>query len=348
MAINFPATAGQPTNGSYTYNVAGLTYSWDGSSWNAAGAGASATDTSIFSVTTNSAGTPALSYNNGTGVFSYTPPDLTPYLTSESDTLATVTGRGNETTTSIKTDGGNFIVETGSYNEGFYFFSGNSTRGKWAWSSSASAFYFTGNSGANYPLVINDFSSISLSSSTGSVSIGSGGTNRLSTNPSGITITGALTAGGLTYPITNGNSGDVLTSNGSGDVTWQTPVGLQARTTPSVTQSIANGASANVSIVTPKGYALYKIQTSHAAWVTLYSDTSSRTADASRSEFTDPTPGSGVLAEVITGGSATQLITPATVCFNSSGSNTTYAKIVNKSGSTVNLTVTLTLVGLEA
>ena len=113
-------------------------------------------------------------------------------------------------------------------------------------------------------------------------------------------------------------------------------------------QSIANGASANVSITTPKGYALYKIQTSHAAWVTLYSDTSSRTADSSRSEFTDPTPGSGVLAEVITGGSATQLITPATICFNSSGSNTTYAKVVNKSGSTANVIVTLTLVGLEA
>ena len=348
MAINFPATAGQPTNGSYTYNVAGLTYSWDGSSWNAAGAGASATDTSIFSVTTNSAGTPALSYNNGTGVFSYTPPDLSSYLTAEADTLATVTGRGSDTTTSISTDGGSFRVHTNNQNQGFYFYSGATTRAKWSWSSSASSFYLTGNSGANYPLVINDWSSISIGGGgTGSVSLSQGGTNRIQTSSTGATITGALTAGGLTYPTTNGNSGDVLTSNGSGDVTWQTPVGLQARTTPSVTQSISNGASANVSIVTPKGYALYKIQTSHAAWVTLYTDTTSRTADASRSEFTDPTPGSGVLAEVITSGSATQLITPGTICFNSSGSNTTYAKVVNKSGSTVNLTVTLTLVGLE-
>ena len=114
MAINFPATAGQPTNGSYTYNVAGLTYSWDGSSWNAAGAGASATDTSIFSVTTNSAGTPALSYNNGTGVFSYTPPDLSPYLTAEADTLATVTGRGATTTTDITTTGKIYYSNTKS------------------------------------------------------------------------------------------------------------------------------------------------------------------------------------------------------------------------------------------
>ena len=59
-------------------------------------------------------------------------------------------------------------------------------------------------------------------------------------------------------------------------------------------------------------------------------------------------PGSGVLAEVITGGAATQLITPATICFNSSGSNTTYLKYVNLSGSTANLQVTLTVLQLEA
>ena len=41
MAINFPSTAGQATDGSYTYTVAGITYAWNGSSWAAAGAGAS-------------------------------------------------------------------------------------------------------------------------------------------------------------------------------------------------------------------------------------------------------------------------------------------------------------------
>ena len=144
--------------------------------------------------------------------------------------------------------------------------------------------------------------------------------------------------------------GDVLAYNSSSSE-WQpasSPVSLASRTTAQVTQSIANGAASNVSITTPKSYALLKIETSHAAWVTLYSDTTSRTADSSRSETTDPVPGSGVLAEVITGGAATQLITPGTICFNSSASNTTYAKIVNKSGSTANVTVTLTYVQLEA
>jgi hypothetical protein len=91
-----------------------------------------------------------------------------------------------------------------------------------------------------------------------------------------------------------------------------------------------------------------KIQTTHAAWVTLYSSTSARTSDASRVETTDPTPGSGVLAEVITTGAQTQMITPATVCFNEAATGTTYVKIVNKSGSTANVGVTLTYLQLEA
>ena len=344
MAINFPATAGQPTNGSYTYNVAGLTYSWDGSSWNAAGAGATATDLTLLSVTTNSAGRPALSYDSNTGVFSYTPPDISNFISSESDTLATVTGRGATTSTAITLSAAGEALVLDGNNSRITLDGGN-----------ASGEIQVQNQG-NSRITLNGTNGITTTDGIG-LKLGNYTTNgwraQINGSSGNIITEGSLTAGsmvvgGLTYPTTNGNSGDTLTSDGSGNVTWQTPAGLQSRTTPSVTQSIANGASANVSITTPKGYALYKIQTSHAAWVTLYSDTSSRTADSSRSEFTDPTPGSGVLAEVITGGSATQLITPATICFNSSGSNTTYAKVVNKSGSTANVIVTLTLVGLEA
>jgi hypothetical protein len=56
-----------------------------------------------LSVTTNAAGTAALTYTSGTGVFSYTPPDLSGYLTSytETDTLDSVTGRGATTTNAV-------------------------------------------------------------------------------------------------------------------------------------------------------------------------------------------------------------------------------------------------------
>ena len=52
------------------------------------GSGIALTD---FSVTTNSAGTAALSYNSSTGVFTYTPPDLSSYLTSYTVTESDVT-----------------------------------------------------------------------------------------------------------------------------------------------------------------------------------------------------------------------------------------------------------------
>ena len=91
MAINFPSTAGQATDGSYTYTVAGIVYSWNGESWEAAGAGASATDRTLFSVNQNAAsGGGSLAYNNNSGVFDYTPPDFSSYLTAEADTLSTV------------------------------------------------------------------------------------------------------------------------------------------------------------------------------------------------------------------------------------------------------------------
>ena len=338
MAINFPATAGQPTNGSYTYTVAGLTYSWNGSSWQAAGAGASATDTTLFSVTTNSAGSPALSYNNNTGVFSYTPPDLSTYLTAEADTLASVTGRGASTTDQVTLSGG--IQTTGVT----FTTSGN---GKLS---------CNGDIGANCDTfyVNNQNNTITVfraSNTSGCILSDTSGNFRLETLTTGVRISGALTAGGLTYPTSNGSSGDVLTSDGSGNVTWQASSGgggSQSRTTSSVTQSIASNGVANVSFTTAKTMALLKIDTSHAAWVTLYSSTLARTNDAGRLETTDPTPGSGVLSEVITTGNVSQLITPATVCFNEAGATTTYAKIVNKSGSTANVQVTLTYVQLEA
>ena len=107
MAINFPATAGQATDGTFTYTVAGITYAWNGSSWAAAGAGASATNRSLFSVTTNSpSGGGALSYDQNSGAFSYTPPVLSGFLTAESDTLATITARGASTANQTTFTGG--------------------------------------------------------------------------------------------------------------------------------------------------------------------------------------------------------------------------------------------------
>ena len=350
MAINFPSTAGQATDGSYTYTVAGIVYAWNGSSWEAAGAGASATDRTLFSVTNASAGSTSLSYNNSNGVFTYTPPDLSGYLTAEADTLDTVTGRGATTTNTVQVG----RLDIGSGSQSILPSGTNDITFQNTFTGGAILLRAAGD------VEIQSYQGSSLlKTNTGAVTTGgiklyyaTGLTTeveRLATTSTGVTINGALTAGGLTYPTSNGTNGQVLTSDGAGGVTW-TAGGLQSRTTASVTQSIANAGSSDVSITTPSGYALLSIATSHAAWVTLYSDTTSRTNDSTRAITNDPLPGSGVLTEVITTGNTTQLITPGVICFNSGGAgqNTTYAKIVNRSGSTNNIQVTLTYITIEA
>lgn len=127
--------------------------------------------------------------------------------------------------------------------------------------------------------------------------------------------------------------------------------GLTSRTTASgSTASIADGSSDTFEITGFKSYMLMQIETSDAAWVTLYTDSTRRSNDASRSETTDPTPGSGVIAEVITAGPQTVLITPTVMGFNNdiTPGATIYVKVVNKSGITQAITVTLTLLQLEA
>ena len=347
MAINFPSTAGQATDGSFTYNVAGIIYAWNGSSWQAAGAGASATDRTLFSVTQNAAGSAALSYNNTNGVFSYTPPDLSSYLTAEADTLSTVVARGNTTGGDIRFgDGQKLIHGSDLVTNDLELYHGGSLNNHGYLTSNTGNLNLT--SGVSGAVRLVGYNKTNLIVQSTSVQLFYDTSLKLETSTTGVTVTGALTAGGLTYPTTNGTSGQVLTSDGGGNVTWTTPSGLQSRTTAQATQSIANNAAANVSFTTPKTYALLSIQTNVAAWVTLYMDTTSRTNDASRGETTDPVPGSGVLAEAITAGSTTQYITPGAVCFNSAGTGITYAKIVNKSGGTANVTVTLNYVQLEA
>ncbi len=121
------------------------------------------------------------------------------------------------------------------------------------------------------------------------------------------------------------------------------------QTAAGTTTSISDGSAANLTILGFKSYVLMKIQTSHAAWVTLYTNTNSRSNDTARAETTDPSPGSGVIAEVITTGAETVLFTPSTIGFNNDGTPSTnvYAKVVNKSGSSAAITVTLTLLQLE-
>jgi len=135
----------------------------------------------------------------------------------------------------------------------------------------------------------------------------------------------------------------------------QTVVTDDSRTTKAATTgSIAKDASADLSITGFKSYALLKVAIDNPAWVVLYTNDTTRTADDSRAEGTDPTPGSGVIAEVLTttGGASTFVMSPGVIGWNDDGSPSTtiYAKVKNKrstAGSNT-ITVTLTVLKLES
>jgi len=149
---------------------------------------------------------------------------------------------------------------------------------------------------------------------------------------------------GSNITITTNASTDTITINSAG------VSGLASRTSPSgSTGNIADAATANVTVTGFKGYLLYKIQTSAAAWVRVYTSVAARSADSGRSEGVDPSPGAGVIAEVITTGAQTILITPGTIGFNDESPVDTNIQlaVTNKSGGPANITVTLTVVKIE-
>lgn len=197
--------------------------------------------------------------------------------------------------------------------------------------------------------------------STDSVSLLQGNNITLSQTNDAITISSTASGGSATISelsdvsLTGLSIGEILKWNGSAWVNdtdnTGTGAGLSSRSTAQTTTgNIANNATANVSITGFKTYVLLKITTSHASWVRLYTDVASRTADSSRLQGSDPLPGSGVIAEVISSGNETILISPGTIGFNNESPITTSipVSVTNLSGSSVDISITLTLLQLEA
>ena len=116
------------------------------------------------------------------------------------------------------------------------------------------------------------------------------------------------------------------------------------------TASLVQNAIGNITITGHKSYVLMNVALSAAGWIRLYTDSASRTNDASRSVGEDPLPGSGVIAEVVTTASSlTQKISPFVPGGNmdSTPSTNIYVAIQNLSSSTQTITATLTILKLE-
>ena len=276
MAINFPSTTNEPTDGSLTHTAAGVTWAWDGESWSAQGINLA------YSLPTASATTKGgIKVGNN--------------LSISNDTLSATSSVNDLTDLSD-------VTVSGTPTTGFVLKYDGST---WAPAADDTGTTIT---------AIDDIGDVVLSSPQASEVLSYDGTNW------------------------------VNSTAGSG-------TNLQARTTAQAsTGNILDGASSNIQMTAVKTYALLKIQTSHAVWVTLYTNIPSRSADASRNETTDPLPGTGIIAEVITSDGAVQDITPGTIGWNDDTTPSTnlYAKVVNKSGSTANITVTVHYVQIEA
>jgi hypothetical protein len=158
-----------------------------------------------------------------------------------------------------------------------------------------------------------------------------------------------------TLPGTDGTSGQVLSTNGGGTLSWATVGGgaLSSRTTKvASTGSVGDGTVTNVDVTGFKSYVLLSIVTSHACRVRIYTTSAARTADASRAEGVTPAITAGVIADIVATGAQTITLAPGLFGHNeeSSPSPTTTipVAITNKSGGTATVIATLSVLQLEA
>ena len=127
-------------------------------------------------------------------------------------------------------------------------------------------------------------------------------------------------------------------------------LGVRQTTSAVTATSVADGVRAEIDITAHKSYNLYSITADKACWVRLYDSAASRTADAARTQGTDPAPNAGVVAEAIfTGNGGTVNFTPGVIGYNFEDpvtSNVAVA-VVNNHGSTQNIDISLTVLQLE-
>ena len=390
MAIDFPATSGQATDGSYTHTASGITWGWDGTTWKAQGVTGSfvlpvASSTQLggikvgsgLSITSEVLSRDAIGLNDLSDVStsgvssgqilkyngsSWAPAadDTSAYTNAEVDSHLNKNTANTGEVLSWNGSDYDWVAQSGG--------GGGAGTPTITWTLTApnapNDYTFSGD---GFPTSQDDPSLVLVRGQTYKFVNNTGG------HPFRIQSTGAQAGGGTQYNsgVTNQDAGNGTT------LTFIVPMDApdtlyyqctahpamfgtitilsQGSSTPSrqtfqqATNSIANGGADTISITAFKTFALLKIQTSDAAWVTLYKDSSSRSADSGRNETTDPLPGSGVLAEVITTGAQTVALTPGVFGWNDDTTPAAiiYAKVVNKSNTTQAITVTITAVKLE-
>lgn len=140
---------------------------------------------------------------------------------------------------------------------------------------------------------------------------------------------------GLVWDGTNWVPG-VVSSGGGG-----TGAGAGTVLRVSETQLAASGLATFVDLSTSG--TLVDVSSDLDAWVVLYATSADRTADAARTYGTDPTLGSGVLAEFFVAAGTTVKASPGTFYFNNDtvATEALYAAVRDQAGSNVAASVTI-------
>jgi hypothetical protein len=155
---------------------------------------------------------------------------------------------------------------------------------------------------------------------------------------------------------TRGILKDVLTSAGDGTTYWDSPIPKRV-TLSTMTNLLAPGSSDFFIMNGFKSYLLQKITVDKPAWVVVYMDLNSETADMGRQPGTPAPSNGGVIAEALlpgTGGSLSfynQWFTPGAVGWNNNTPPDTniYVRVQNTSPvNTNNINVSLQILQMES
>jgi hypothetical protein len=129
---------------------------------------------------------------------------------------------------------------------------------------------------------------------------GSGGTGNYALNGANFLTpfqsfnNGVLAAGSQSWIF--GTAGALTFPDSTVQTTAYTGGSSILDTTSATATALADAATANLELTGGRAYVLYKIQTSHAAWVRVYISDAARTADSGRSQGEDPGVNAGVIA----------------------------------------------------
>ena len=189
--------AGHPGDGQV------LSFSSNGNRWVpttvTAGGGMQQNSSLVVNNSSFPSGSGSLIFNPAQNILTYTPPDITSFISNETDPIFVASPSASITNTNISN--WNSAYNWGDHSSVGYLQATNTDKANWnlaySWGNHASAGYITAE--------VDTLDSV---------------TNRGNTTINNVSV-GQLTAGGLLYPNTNGIAGQVLTSDGAGNIIWQ-------------------------------------------------------------------------------------------------------------------------------